>query len=116
VSGNLERLRICVGEMPRLLRDIVEDILRAQPDMEIVRLAWSDHVAAVLERRHADVVIVQDSSTDQVAAERLVIVAYTERDTGAFSFRPLPIAELSPQALVQAIREARLRSASTGHE
>jgi hypothetical protein len=116
VSGDLKRLRICVGEMPRLLRDIVEDIVGAQPDMEIVPRAWSDDIAAVLERRHADVVIVQDTSTDQVAGERLVIVAYTERESGAFSFRPLPIADLSPQALVQAVREVRLRRVSTGHE
>jgi len=96
--------------MPRLLRDLVEEIVRSQADMEIVGRDWSGNVAEALEQRHADVLIVRDIATDQVPDERLAIVAYSERDWGAFAFRPLSIAELSPQALIQAIREARAAS------
>jgi len=96
--------------MPRLLRDLVEEIVRSQADMEIVGRDWSGNVAEALEQRHADVLIVRDIATDQVADERLAIVAYAERDLGAFAFRPLSIAELSPQALIQAIRQARAAS------
>jgi len=96
--------------MPRLLRDIVEEIVRSQADMEIVGRDWSGNVAEALEQRQADVLIVRDIATDQVADERLAIVAYSERDLGAFAFRPLSIAELSPQALIQAIREAQAAS------
>ena len=96
--------------MPRLLRDIVEDIVRSQADMEIVGRDWTGNVAEALEQRHADVLILRDKATDQVTDERLAIVAYAERDWGVFAFRRLSIAELSPQALIQAIRETQAAS------
>ncbi|MBI3049549.1 MAG: hypothetical protein HYY76_14685 [Acidobacteria bacterium] len=85
----------------------MEEIVRSQADMEIVCRDSSVDISVALERRDADVAVLREAAADQAAEGRLVLVTYSERDGGAFSFRPLPIAELSPQTLVQAIREAR---------
>jgi hypothetical protein len=106
-------LRIVIGDMPRLLQDIVEDIVRSQTDMEIVRQP-NGGIARALELQQADLVILQvttNGATDhestrrpECGAQHLVLVTYTERDGGAFAFRPLAVQDLSPDALVQAIR------------
>jgi hypothetical protein len=99
-SGAPTRLRIVIGDMPQLWQDIVEDIVRSQPDMEIVR-QWKGGIARALEHQQADLVIVQVATN---GARQLVVVTFTERDGGAFGFRPLAVQDLSPDALVQAIR------------
>jgi DNA-binding NarL/FixJ family response regulator len=106
-------LRIVIGEMPQLLQDIVEHIVRSRPDLEIVR-QWNGGIARALEHQQADLVIVQVSSNGasghesqrwpEWGAQDLVLVTYTDRDGGAFTFRPLAVQDLSPDALVQAIR------------
>lgn len=106
-------MRVYLGGMPRLLHDIVENVVRSQADMEIV-CRCDEGIAAAFERAAVDVAVLRDAGSDPVPHERLVIVTYSERDGGAFGFRPLSVAGLSTQALVEALRETQ--PASKGHE
>jgi len=97
----VERLRIFVGNMPRLLRDIVEEIVRSQPDMEIT--AQHEEGAFRIEPHQADVVILGEHADAKL---KIATVANDERGANLVDPRRLSTVELSPQVLVAAIRAA----------
>ena len=118
LSSNPDRTRVLLGELPPLLCDILIDAIAAQPDLEVVVRGSADSVGAALESGAIDVTILCDCpSTPQIAgapprpvtrcARQLVVVSYTDRDGGTFSFRRLRVCGLSQAALVEAIRAAR---------
>jgi DNA-binding NarL/FixJ family response regulator len=111
------RIRILLAELPRMLREIVEDVVSTQADMQIVGAA--DSLAALpaeVARTSPDVVIL---ALERGAAPTrldpllygqpsLSIVAITEDGRGAFRYelRPqmLPVGNVSPNGLLDAIR------------
>jgi hypothetical protein len=97
----VERLRIFVGNMPRLLRDIVEEIVRSQPDMEIT----NPHLegALILERHQGDVVISGEHADDNL---KIGIVARNGGGSHLIESVQLSTVELSPEILVKALRGA----------
>lgn len=117
----MNRIRILLAEMPRMMRDIVERAVSTQPDMQIVgfapaRVGAPSAAPSRLVDADADVVIVGVASAQEARAydpvlfdrPHLRILAITGDGRGAFLYqlRPqaVPIGDVSPQGLVDAIR------------
>src|ERR1051325_6713386 len=100
--------------MPRLLRDILEDVLRSQDDMDVVGRGGDAELIARLERQEVDVVITTSHDDEGAVSRRTLLSAppalkiVTMPASGRFAnvmeFRQLSMMEPSPQMLVQAIR------------
>ena len=99
----MTRYRIFVGELPRMMRAIVEDAVSGQPDMDLV------------ERGPADVAIVPETARALPTVEallrgdgRLRVLALSADGRRArilhISARPVPT--VSPLGLMDAIRAA----------
>jgi DNA-binding NarL/FixJ family response regulator len=114
----VDRARVVLLELPRLLQEIVERAVGGQPDMEIVAdLPTARTLPAALAEARADVVI---SGAGHDSAElsdlleersRLKVLAVSNdgRDAVLYELRPVrtPLGELSPRTIVEAIRSAR---------
>lgn len=118
-SKCVERIRILLAELPRMLRDIIESVIAGQSDMSIVgSVDARDRVTTALDRTPADVVIVgmRDAETTAtltpvlLAQPRLKLLAISgdERSSYLYELRPhtVPLGDVSPQGLVDAIRSA----------
>src|SRR5437870_12852766 len=103
--------------MPRMLCDIVADVLSAEPDMEVVGVLSSrGKLRATVAETRADVVVLalgdsrlpKDCERLLRAHPRLRVLGVTSEGRRGFLFglRPLKasLGELSPQRLVNAIR------------
>jgi hypothetical protein len=108
-------IRVVVGEVPRLLRDIIEEAVRREADMMLVEAEGID-LAAVVRSSGADVAIVADDPPDRGARHRQVLVEHPNlkilvvgdngRDAQLLEFRRHLMPDVSPQAIVRAIRDA----------
>jgi DNA-binding NarL/FixJ family response regulator len=108
-------IRVVVGEVPRLLRDIIEDAVRREADMTLVEAGGAD-LAALVRRSRADVAIVADDPPARGAEHRHVLVEHPDlkllvvtddgRSAQLLEFRRRLMFDVSPQALVRAIRDA----------
>ena len=109
-------IRILSGEMPRMLREILEDAVRSQPDMELIDSGDGHDLPMAIKREHADVVIVAERGADDpVSHEQLLlenprlkvlVVSRDGREAHLLEFWRVPVAEVSLQGLVCAIRAA----------
>jgi DNA-binding NarL/FixJ family response regulator len=115
----LLRIGILLGVMPRMLHDVVRDVLRGEEDLRIVAESVEvDVVAEHVERERPDVVVLaaQSGSPPAVCAEllsrfpRLTVVTLEDRGERASIYTQRPIRfridELSGPRLVTAIRRA----------
>ena len=111
------RTRILLVEMPRILCDILADVLSAEPDMEVVGvLSGRGKLRATVAKTRADVVVLalgdsrlpEDCGRLLRAHPRIRVLGVTSEGRRGFLFglRPLKasLGELSPQRLVNAIR------------
>jgi len=98
--------------MPRLLRDILADLVRAQTDMEVVGRGGDAELVGALQRG-VDVVILGEGVIDRSAAARLlstnpdlkvVTIASEGRSASLFEIRQITLIDPSPQMLIQAVR------------
>ena len=113
---SLPRIRVVLSPMPRLLHDIVHSILTAESDIDVDD--GSSHSAAPMsleDVRNAHVVIVTEPEFLRMNYEsllygnprlRLVAVSGDGRSAALYELRPcrIPLGELSPQTLVDAVR------------
>jgi hypothetical protein len=116
VKAALDPIRILFGEMPRMLREIVEDSIRSQPDMKLIDSGDRHDLPLAIKRARADVVIVAERGVDdsvsheQILLENprlmVLVVSRNGRKATLWQFRRIPVAEVSPQGLVDAIRAA----------
>jgi hypothetical protein len=112
----VDRIRVVLAEMPRMLRDIVQNMLGGVPDVALttapVRVDGLDEMLAALE---PDVVILDEASSrgDDFAALlfahprlRLVAISGDGRDAHLYELRPHRVAlgALSPTALIDVVR------------
>jgi hypothetical protein len=98
-----------------MLRDIVEDVVSAQPDMELVGRGVSD-LATTIKAQQPDVVVVAEAwaclnlpGRELLVDDRwlrVLVVIGDGRQAQLFELRRIPIHEVSPQGLVNAIRAA----------
>ena len=59
-EGRMSRIRILIGGMPRMLRDIVGDAIARQPDMELVASGEPTELATTIARQQPDAVILAE--------------------------------------------------------
>jgi DNA-binding NarL/FixJ family response regulator len=122
----MARIRVVLGTMPVLLRDIVRETVAAQTDdVEILaEVATRGEIATAVRRTEADVAVVGVEHLDwndlrdflhSLLAEhpRLSVIALANdgRDGWIYRLRPSSAAihDVSPAALVQAIRATTTR-------
>lgn len=114
----LERIRILILDVPRMLREIIEEVLAGQSDMAVVgEFSSTDAVVEAVDRTHADLVIGGAAARDRLDVARLLatfprlkllLVGVDARDTELHELQPrvVPLGELSPQTLLESIRRA----------
>jgi chemotaxis response regulator CheB len=113
----MQRIRVLVTAMPALHADIIERIVREQPDMEIVGAAATiEDVGAVIDRAEPDVLLVTADAPGLVGAAvpmvlrhpRLTVIAVDAARSGLLIEARLSerTAGSWPAGLVSAIRHA----------
>lgn len=111
---HINRIRVAVGEMPRILREIIEGAVVREPDMMLV--PGDSDSSAIVRRADVDVAIVAHESRHGDAALRralvdnprlkMFVVTENGRTAHVLEFQSRAVGDLSPQALVRAIRTA----------
>jgi len=119
----VHRIRVVLAEMPRMLRDIVQTILAAQPDVALATAHGGATLAETLGTLDAadapDVVILaeplpnaEDYASVLYARPRLRLVGISSdgRNAHLYELRPQRIAlgALSPDTLVDVVRAAQV--------
>jgi hypothetical protein len=109
-------IRIVVGEIPRLLRDIIEKAITQEPDMTLVEAVGAD-LATLVRRSGADVAIVADDPLDCDARHtealvehpnlKIVVLADNGREAHLLELRRDLMPDISPRALIDVIRAVR---------
>jgi hypothetical protein len=98
-----------------MLRDIVEEAVRLQPDMELVDRGDEHDLSRAIKAGRVAVAIVAESGTDspghgELLIEhprlRLLVVGDGGREAHLLEFQRIPVADVSPRGLVGAIRAA----------
>jgi hypothetical protein len=119
VWSSVDRIKVMLGDMPRMLRELIGAAVRAAPDMSLVEDAVAlTPDASSSSSQNADVMIVSVSS-DTPAAQlesllyarphmTLLAIGQNGRATTLYELRPHRVAlgDVSPQVLVDAIRGA----------
>lgn len=120
----MSQIRVMVTTMPPLHADIIQRIIREQPDMEIVgEVAVVEAIGAVTAQADPDVVLVSSTASDFVGASVPLVLAHpwlrvvaldTERN-GSFVETRLSewLTNAWPENLVEAIRRAATGAAAT---
>jgi DNA-binding NarL/FixJ family response regulator len=121
-DARVERARIALVELPRIMREIIERAVADQPDMEIVGELPASTLPEALDGAGVDVVIsgtnYDCASLRELLDERprlkVLAVADDGRDAFLFELRPTRtrLGEVSPQTIVDAIRNARCATTS----
>jgi hypothetical protein len=109
-------MRVLVQNMPRLLHDIVADVICRQPDMEIVDAALL--AVPPLARNEPDVAVVGTVEPENAGEpidlllrwprSRVVAVSISGRHAVMYALRPhrIQLGEMSPTRLAEVIRFA----------
>jgi DNA-binding NarL/FixJ family response regulator len=115
----LTRIRVLLADMPRLLFDLVDALISAEPDMLIAREHFQDtDLPTVVARAGADVVVVSDEkNTDSqrwisllynAPQIKVLVLEDAGRTAMLYELRPhrTPLGKVSMAGLVDAIRTA----------
>lgn len=115
----MHAIRIVLGTLPRMLRDIVRDILEGQPDMHVVSdTRPDDEWRRVVARETPDIIVVQMNADglaplgDQVLwhHDRANVLGLSADGRSAAMYqlrlRRTTVLEVSPDGLLKAIRGA----------
>jgi chemotaxis response regulator CheB len=118
----LERLRIIVVDMPRLVRDMIERAIVAEPDMALSAVLESPRQLAQVaraERPHFVILGITGKTLPTECREmlseqptiRLLGIEATAGDGHLYELRPHrePLGEITPSHVVAAIRAAAQR-------
>jgi hypothetical protein len=110
----LERTRILLVRLPRLLEEIVRDVLASEDDLELAGATHSTTgLADEAERRGAEVLIVGGDDAGCVRSLlrqkpwlKVIAVAGDERSARLYLLRPerVRVGPLSPESLTAAVR------------
>lgn len=118
-----DRLRIVLINMPRMLREIIREVVSPQPDMEVAgEFAAAHSLLEAVERTQADFVITGTGDAELADVGRVLrewprlkvlAVAADGRQTYLYELRPqkVHLGEVSPQNLLDALRSAARESA-----
>jgi DNA-binding NarL/FixJ family response regulator len=111
----LDRTRIVLIDMPRMLREIIREVVAAEPGAEVVAEFGEpvDLVPAVLAHRAGFVILGADLAAGEVARlldelprTRVLGVADDGGQSFLYELRPhmVELGEISPERLLEAIR------------
>lgn len=115
----MERTRIILIGMPRMLGELIRELVMAQPDLTLVaEFDGQEAVLQAIQRSRADVAItsldgpVRASVTDllaQVPALKVLAVSADGSESFLYELRPHEriLGDVSPQTLLAAIRGQR---------
>jgi hypothetical protein len=109
------RTRVLLVAMPKMLSDIVTEILTTQPDLDVVgeRAGFDTQVCASIDQVRAAAVIVGTTRLEapevfcRLIRERLDTRLLAILDDGRDAYLYLPLGELSPARLINAVRGNR---------
>ena len=117
MGASAERIRVLLAEMPPLLCGIVRETLENEPDITVVaELARGAALHPALTRARPDVVVVGTIEPGGFAIPRGILASYplmrvlmladTGRSAVMYELVPhhTPLGEVSPRALLDAIR------------
>jgi DNA-binding NarL/FixJ family response regulator len=113
----VKRIRVLLGEMPQLLRELIDGAIGETADIAVVgTVGVREKLAASLEQTNADVLIIGvPDDADGVRLQsllydrprlRLVTIGDAGRSTALHELRPItiPLGDVAPAALLDAIR------------
>jgi DNA-binding NarL/FixJ family response regulator len=113
----IDSTRVLLIDMPRILREVIREVLIAQPDIEIAgELESEEGVAIAAEESAAEVIIFGSEERELPAAWRKLLeqrpglrvltVLSDGRESYLYELRPhrVPLGEVSPEGLLRAIR------------
>jgi chemotaxis response regulator CheB len=111
----MSRIRILIGAMPRMLRDILEEVISSQPDMQLIEVISEPPLsAAAIAVHHPDIVIVSDEGADLNAGgvelpedyRRLgvLVLSRAGRQARFVDWRQRTLPDVSPSGLIESIR------------
>ena len=113
-EGRMSRIRILIGGMPRMLRDIVGDAIARQPDMELVASGEPTELATTIARQQPDAVILAEEGPGLNVARvelafgvgrlRILVLTGAGREAHWVELQQIAVSEVSPQGLVETIR------------
>lgn len=111
---HINQIRVAVGEMPRILQGIIEGAVVREPDMMLVPA--DGDLSDLVRRADVDVAIVAHESRHGDATHRRALIdnptlkMFVVTDNGCtghvLEFQSRTVVDLSPPALVRAIRAA----------
>ena len=111
----MSRIRILIGGMPRMLRDILGDAIGAQPDMDLLDSGDVADLPAAIARHRPDAVILADEGPGlnvarvdlEPGGSRLFVLVVTGsgRDAHWVELRQIVVTNVSPKGLMETIRE-----------
>ena len=115
----MRRIRILLAGMPRMLLDMVTDIVMAHPDMMVSgKMQDTEEICATVKKIKADVVILNESTKGLFqdyqellySRPHLRVLSITSDGHHFFLHKLRPfraaLGEVSPEGLVQAIRSS----------
>jgi DNA-binding NarL/FixJ family response regulator len=113
----VKRIRVLLGDMPRLLRELIDGAIGATSDIAVVGTVDArEQMASSLERTKADVLIIRgrgEADSEEIEALlyaqprlRLVTIGDAGRSSALHALRPITISlgDVAPEALLDAIR------------
>ena len=120
----MERIRVVLAGLPRMLTDIVHRVLAEAPDLEITHtLAGFEGLMDALDQNDADVVVTglgPNAAIDRFASIlrahpslRIFALEGDGRQAVMYELQPhsVPLGDVSPEGLIEAIRStARVRN------
>jgi DNA-binding NarL/FixJ family response regulator len=117
MSDRRSKVRVLIAGMPRMLTDIIRNIVTSQPDLEFAGEAEGvARLARIVKQSHIDVLVIDAAAVQGASGykdllyqrPRMSIVAIDANARGAqiFDLRPhvAHLGEISPTTLVAALR------------
>jgi DNA-binding NarL/FixJ family response regulator len=117
-GGSMPKIRVLIHDTPTMLRNILEQAISNQPDMEVILEPVSPEPPPDEQRVSPDVVVVDVSDSDPREGARAllhrwpsshaVMIAANGHRILLYELQPrgVDLGEMSPDQLVQAIRSA----------
>ena len=119
------RTRILLVEMPRLLSDILKDLISAEPDIEVAGEALTrDGLLALAERTRCDIVVLGSDRSEPPpeglalleALPHVRLIGVSSDGRSLFLYergrRQTPLGQMSPRELLSVIRASVRADAS----
>jgi DNA-binding NarL/FixJ family response regulator len=114
-TWGLERIRILITDLPQLRREIVGEILSGHPDLEVISGDFEQELLPrMIELEQIDVLVLgRDDPALATAllrrAPQLRVIAVASHGQGSWLYElrpaPVPLGEVSPEKLLEVVRE-----------